>query len=190
MGWGMPHPMRSPQSTPEITPRARTLTRARACPLDCSTPSSSKPVQPGGSAQRALRASRSSCPPAPVSWACATSWTRARMRGGARYLRALLDELAASIWRWPPTMLAQAACGRQAGAPHQRDNPLCLEHPGDHAAAACGADTASRIVWCPSIRCSCGDPRELQPFAHVVRAEGFQSVGSFTNSSRRCRICF
>ena len=26
MGWGMPHPMRSPQSTPEITPRARTLT--------------------------------------------------------------------------------------------------------------------------------------------------------------------
>ena len=26
MGWGMPHPMRSSQSTPEITPRARTLT--------------------------------------------------------------------------------------------------------------------------------------------------------------------
>jgi len=26
MGWGMPHPMRSPQSAPEITPRARTLT--------------------------------------------------------------------------------------------------------------------------------------------------------------------
>ncbi|ATP17277.1 hypothetical protein BV87_02010 [Sphingobium yanoikuyae] len=26
MGWGMPHPMRSPQSKPEITPRARTLT--------------------------------------------------------------------------------------------------------------------------------------------------------------------
>ncbi|MBY0618717.1 hypothetical protein, partial [Sphingomonas ursincola] len=30
MGWGMPHPMRSPQSTPEITPRARTLTIAIA----------------------------------------------------------------------------------------------------------------------------------------------------------------
>ena len=28
MGWGMPHPMRSSQSTPEITPRARTLTKA------------------------------------------------------------------------------------------------------------------------------------------------------------------
>jgi hypothetical protein len=36
MGWGMPHPMRSPQSTPEITPRARTLTgidrRQLLCP--------------------------------------------------------------------------------------------------------------------------------------------------------------
>ena len=34
MGWGMPHPMRSPQSTPEITPRARTLTVNRAVTSD------------------------------------------------------------------------------------------------------------------------------------------------------------
>jgi hypothetical protein len=74
--------------------------------------------------------------------------------------------------------------------PHQRDHPLCLEHPGDHAAAACGAYAASRIVWRPQFVAAAATRGSCSRLPMLCGPRGFQSDGSFTNSSRRCRICF
>jgi hypothetical protein len=105
---------------------------AGSCPFTCSTPSSLESrYNPVAVSQRARPDSRNLPASARILGVRNIFDPRARTCVVVRAICALCSmNSAASIWRWPPAMLAQPRAGSRPGA-HQRDHPLCLEHSGD-----------------------------------------------------------